>query len=176
MATHVEEEQGDDKCHGNPESLCHVTKLRASPAFLPKRLQRLECHSADRAAPGCAATDLRVHRAGVDRAGGCPGGGLCGNALRISGVLPATALRGGSMAGAHGGSSPPRARRIGQSAALPCPGQAAIKVAKPWRTCSSAAIRRSTSASFFCAARLTCATSRRPESESRSRTSFRVNP
>jgi len=53
-----------------------------------------------------------------------------------------------SVIGAHCRLSPPRAFRIGQSAARPCPGHAATKVASPLRTRSSAAMRCPTSASF----------------------------
>ena len=66
MAAHLEDDDRDGEREADPEPPRHVDELGVRPG-LGGRRRRLERHAADRAGARPGLTDLRVHRAGVDR-------------------------------------------------------------------------------------------------------------
>jgi len=69
MATHLQHDRRQRQRAADPESPRHIGELRIGPGLQARDL-RLQRHAADRAAAGSDPTDLRMHWAGVDRAGG----------------------------------------------------------------------------------------------------------
>src|SRR3984885_3254380 len=68
MAPHLDRKhrRGQHQC--DPEALPHVDQFRIG-SLVERNLLRLERHAADRASPRADLPHLRIHRAGVDRAG-----------------------------------------------------------------------------------------------------------
>ena len=73
MAAHFQHENRQRQGQPDPEPAGHVRAVRGWAA-LPAATERLQRHAADRAIAWPVLPDLRVHRAGVDRA--------CGHLLR----------------------------------------------------------------------------------------------
>ncbi len=69
MAAHLEQEQRQGQRQTDPEPPCHINQFRIGPRHSAGH-QRLQRHAADRAGTGTDLPHLRVHRAGVDGAGG----------------------------------------------------------------------------------------------------------
>src|SRR5262249_651755 len=75
VRAHFEDEHGDREWKTDPEWARHVDKLGIRSGVAPGEL-RLERHAADRAEARTDLLDLRMHRAGIDRA--------FGNGLRLA--------------------------------------------------------------------------------------------
>ena len=69
MPAHLEHEDGDGERERDPEAPRHVDEFGARARRFRGDL-RLQRHAADRAGAGMVLTNLRMHRAGVDRARG----------------------------------------------------------------------------------------------------------
>ncbi|MEH2603670.1 hypothetical protein V1277_003047 [Bradyrhizobium sp. AZCC 1588] len=67
MAAHLQNDGRQRKHEADPEAARHVREFRIGRRIEACHL-RLQRHAADRAASGADLADLRVHRAGVDRA------------------------------------------------------------------------------------------------------------
>ena len=93
MASHLEREHGQRKREPDPKPPLHVEKCGIGPV-LGAGDQGLERHAADRASAGANPPDLRMHRAGVDRALGH------GIGREMSSVIVRAVLVGGSGHGA----------------------------------------------------------------------------
>ena len=67
MVGHVDDEQDQRQRRRHDQPALHVDKFGVGP-FLAGRDHRLQRHAADRAVAGTVPDDLRMHRAGVERA------------------------------------------------------------------------------------------------------------
>ena len=75
MPAHFQHEHRGGQSQANPETPLHVGEFGVGCRFGGDR-HGLQCHAADRTTAGTDLADLRMHRAGEDRAGGRASGFL----------------------------------------------------------------------------------------------------